>query len=50
MRKKGLRQFEPLVYLIPALLFFILFTYYPFIKTVFNSFFLTNFMGERRES
>lgn len=49
MKRKGLRQFEPLVYLIPALLFFILFTYYPFIKTVFNSFFLTNFMGVRRE-
>lgn len=49
MRRKGLRQFEPLAYLLPALLFFFLFTYYPFIKTVFNSFFLTNFMGVRRE-
>ncbi|MDE7219506.1 MAG: sugar ABC transporter permease [Oscillospiraceae bacterium] len=49
MKRKGLRQFEPLVYLFPALLFFLLFTYYPFIKTVFNSFFLTNFMGVRRE-
>lgn len=49
MRRKGLRQLEPLVYLLPALLFFILFTYYPFIKTVFNSFFLTNFMGVRKE-
>lgn len=49
MRRKGLRQLEPLAYLLPALLFFFLFTYYPFIKTVFNSFFLTNFMGVRRE-
>ena len=49
MRRKGLRQFEPLAYLLPALLFFFLFTCYPFIKTVFNSFFLTNFMGVRRE-
>lgn len=49
MKRKGIRQFEPLLYLLPALFFFILFTYYPFIKTVFNSFFLTNFMGVRKE-
>lgn len=49
MKRKGIRQFEPLLYLLPALFFFLLFTYYPFIKTVFNSFFLTNFMGVRKE-
>ena len=49
MRKKGIARLEPLLYLFPALAFFVLFTYYPFIKTVFNSFFLTNFMGVRRE-
>ena len=49
MRRKGIARLEPLLYLLPALAFFVLFTYYPFIKTVFNSFFLTNFMGVRRE-
>lgn len=49
MRPKGLKRIEPILYLLPALFFFLLFTYYPFIKTVFNSFFLTNFMGVRRE-
>ena len=49
MKPKGIRQFEPLLYLLPAFFFFIVFTYYPFFKTVFNSFFLTNFMGVRKE-
>ena len=49
MRRKGIARLEPLLYLFPALAFFVLFTYYPFVKTVFNSTFLTNFMGERRE-
>lgn len=49
MKRKGIRSLEPLLYLLPALFFFIVFTYYPFFKTVFNSFFLTNFMGERKE-
>ena len=49
MKLRGLRKVEPILYLLPALFFFLLFTYYPFIKTVFNSFFLTNFMGVRRE-
>lgn len=49
MRRKGIARLEPLLYLLPALVFFVLFTYYPFVKTVFNSFFLTNFMGIRKE-
>ena len=49
MRLKGIRRVEPLLYLLPAIFFFVVFTYYPFIKTIFNSFFLTNFMGIRKE-
>lgn len=46
VRKK---KIEPFLYLLPALLFFVGFTYYPFAKTIFNSFFLVNSMGEIRE-
>lgn len=48
-RKKPLRKrLEPLLYLSPAIIFFGLFTYYPFIKTVFSSFFIVNSMGKIR--
>jgi sn-glycerol 3-phosphate transport system permease protein len=36
---------EPLFYLLPAILFFGLFTYYPFITTAFNSFFMVDSMS-----
>lgn len=42
-------KLEPYLYLAPCLCFFILFTYFPFAKTVFNSFFLINAMGKIRE-
>lgn len=42
LHKKGS---EPWIYLLPAILFFALFTYYPFIKTVYSSFFVVNSMG-----
>lgn len=40
---------EPFLYLLPALLFFAVFTYYPFFKTVVSSFFLVDRMGNPRE-
>jgi sn-glycerol 3-phosphate transport system permease protein len=47
--KKTLAQrWEPLFYLLPALALVALFIYYPFIKTVADSFFLTDFMGRRK--
>ena len=48
-KKKLRKKIEPFLYLLPALLFFVGFTYYPFAKTIFNSFFLVNSMGEIRE-
>lgn len=48
-KKKFSKRMEPFLYLLPAIIFFIGFTYYPFAKTVFSSFFLVNSMGEIRE-
>lgn len=39
------KKVEPWLYLLPAIIFFALFTYYPFIKTVYSSFFVVNSMG-----
>lgn len=39
------KRVEPWVYLLPAILFFAVFTYYPFIKTIYSSFFVVNSMG-----
>lgn len=33
------KRIEPWLWLMPALVFFLVFTYYPFIKTVVSSFF-----------
>lgn len=49
MRKTFFQKIEPFLYLLPALFFIVLFTYYPFINTVIKSFFLTNSMGVVRE-
>lgn len=50
LKKKSLGQrFEPYLYLAPALIFFLMFTYYPFARTISSSFFLVNRMGEWRE-
>ena len=49
LAKKSFRKtIEPYLYLAPALIFFLLFTYYPFIKTISSSFFLVNRMGKWR--
>ncbi len=44
-RKSLFQTAEPYLYLLPAIAFFILFTYYPFAKTVYSSFFLIDSMG-----
>lgn len=49
MKKTVFARIEPFLYLLPALFFIVLFTYYPFINTVIKSFFLTNSMGVVRE-
>ena len=43
---KGKVKLKPYLYLLPALLFVITFTYYPFIRTLYNSFFSLNIYGE----
>lgn len=45
---RAFSKIEPFLYLLPALLLFGLFTYYPFIKTVINSFFKCNSYGVAR--
>lgn len=44
-KKKSAPWYEPLLYLAPAIIFFGLFTYYPFIKTLISSFFMVDSMG-----
>lgn len=44
-RKSFPKKIEPWLYLLPAIIFFVMFTYYPFIKTVYSSFFVVNSMG-----
>ncbi|MBQ8082419.1 MAG: sugar ABC transporter permease [Clostridia bacterium] len=44
-RKPFRKKIEPWLYLMPAIVFFVLFTYYPFFKTIFSSFFIVNRMG-----
>lgn len=48
-KKRFVKCIEPFLYLVPAFVFFIGFTYYPFIKTVFSSFFLVDSMGRIKE-
>lgn len=47
--KKVFAKIEPFLYLFPAIFFFGVFTYFPFFKTIYKSFFLTNSMGVIRE-
>ena len=49
LKKKPLiKKLEPFFYLAPAVLFFIVFTYYPFIKTFLGTFFTVDSMGNWR--
>lgn len=45
---KVFKKIEPFLYLMPALVLFGLFTYYPFVKTIINSFFKCNSYGVAR--
>ena len=47
-KKPLVKRVEPWLYLLPAIVFFVLFTYYPFVKTIFSSFFVVNSMGKLR--
>ena len=47
--KNLLKKVEPYLYLIPCLLGFLIFMFYPFIKTIFLSFNITNANGEAVE-
>ncbi|MEG0996370.1 MAG: sugar ABC transporter permease, partial [Clostridia bacterium] len=42
------QQAEPYLFLVPALVIFICFLYYPFIRTVYLSTFLTNKLGQAK--
>ena len=47
-KKRFSKKVEPFLYLLPAAAFFAVFTFYPFIKTIYSSFFLVNAKGEIR--
>ncbi|MCI8566235.1 MAG: sugar ABC transporter permease [Lachnospiraceae bacterium] len=47
-KRSFFKRIEPFLYLSPAAIFFAVFIFYPFIKTIFNSFFLVNSKGEVR--
>lgn len=46
--RTALKFCEPYLFLVPALLCFVVFLFYPFFKTIFLSFFTTNSMGEAK--
>ena len=49
-RKKPLKeQIEPYLYLLPSLIIFSLFVFYPFLKTIYMSLTLTDAHGQIRE-
>lgn len=45
-KKSLLKKLEPFFYLAPAIIFFLTFTYYPFVKTVGSSFCMVDSMGK----
>lgn len=47
-KRSFFKRIEPFLYLSPAAIFFAVFIFYPFIKTIINSFFLVNSKGEVR--
>ena len=49
-RQKLITKIEPFLYLLPAIIFFGSFTYFPFFKTFINSFFLVDSMGRVKEA
>lgn len=47
-KKPFIKKIEPFIYLMPAIIFLVMFTYYPFFKTIISSFFVVNSMGQIR--
>ena len=47
-RPRRLRWVEPILYLLPTLIYFAVFSFYPFLKTVISTFFTVNANGEVR--
>lgn len=45
-RGLGIKRVEPIIYLLPALIYFAIFSFYPFIKTVISTFFTVNANGQ----
>lgn len=48
MKKRKKLQITPYFYLVPSLLIFAVFLFYPFVKTVYLSLFMTNRMGQAK--
>ena len=48
MKKRKKLQITPYFYLVPSLLIFAIFLFYPFVKTVYLSLFMTNKMGQAK--
>lgn len=48
-RKRKLRHLKPYIWLMPSFIIFIIFTFYPFVKTIYQSLFLVNAQGEVRQ-
>ena len=48
MKKENTFKITPYLYLVPSLLIFAVFLFYPFIKTVYLSLFMTNKMGQAK--
>ena len=48
MKKRKKLQITPYFYLVPSLLIFAVFLFYPFVKTVYLSLFMTNKMGQAK--
>ena len=48
-KKTWFKRIEPVLYLAPAFIVLGIFVYYPFFKTIGESFFLLNSMGEVKE-
>lgn len=46
--KISMRNISPYVYLVPSLLIFGIFLFYPFFKTIYLSLYKTNKMGQAR--
>lgn len=46
--KRGMERVEPYLFLLPALLVFALFLFYPFVRTIYLSFFLTDKYGNAK--